>query len=238
MLTFIQPYDEVDSFPPLDKAEKDPNGLLAIGGDLSPARLLEAYQRGIFPWFNEGQNILWWSPDPRMVLYPNEFHASRSLKKNIRKFGYRFSVNKAFDKVIRACAEPRSYSSETWINQQMQQAYQQLHKLGYAHSVEIWQEDELVGGLYGIALGEVFFGESMFSTNTDASKAAFQALCQLLKRLEFHFIDCQVYSEHLETLGAREITRDDFEIQLKRFCNKKEKLLMHRQLEQVTNEIS
>lgn len=218
MLTFIQSFDAIDSFPPLERAEKDPNGLLALGGDLSTPRLLEAYRRGIFPWFSQGQPILWWSPDPRMVLFPDEFHTSKSLKKNIRRFDFSFSVDLNFQQVMQACAEPRSYSSDTWINTQMQQAYLELHHLGFAHSVEIWMDDELVGGLYGVSIGQVFFGESMFSIKTDASKAAFWALCILLAEKKFHVIDCQVYSEHLERLGAREIPRKEFEQQLKTYC--------------------
>ena len=218
MLTFIQPHDALDSFPPLERAETDPNGLLAIGGDLTIPRLLQAYRRGIFPWFNEGQPILWWSPDPRMVLFPAEFHASRSLKKNINKFDYDFSVDLAFEQVISACAQPRSYSKDTWINRQMQNSYIELYRSGYAHSVEIWHDKKLVGGLYGVAIGKVFFGESMFNLKTDASKAAFWALCLVLRKLDFQLIDCQVYSEHLETMGAREIARDEFESILQKFC--------------------
>ena len=218
MLTFIQPYDAIASFPPLERAEKDPNGLLAIGGDLSAPRLLEAYRRGIFPWFNEGQPILWWSPDPRMVLLPDEFHASRSLRKNIKKHDYFFSINLAFEKVIAACAEPRAYSNDTWINQKMQSAYNELHRLGHAHSVEIWQGGNLAGGLYGVAIGQVFFGESMFSFSTDASKAAFWSLSLYLRQHNFKLVDCQVYTEHLKTMGAREIPRIEFESLLQKHC--------------------
>lgn len=225
MLTFIQPFDAIDSFPPLRKAETDPNGLLAIGGDLSSERLLSAYSQGIFPWFNQGQSILWWSPDPRMVLYPDKFHANRSLKKSIKKQHFYFSVDLAFNQVIQACAEPRSYSNDTWINVDMQKAYMNLHQLGYAHSLEIWLDNKLVGGLYGVALGRIFFGESMFSKVTDASKAAFWALSIRLVQLGFQLIDCQVYSKHLQTLGAREIPRDRFEELLQKFCDEKLQLI-------------
>ena len=221
MLTYIQPFDEIDSFPPLEKAETYPNGLLAIGGDLSPQRLLHAYQRGIFPWFSENEMIQWWSPDPRMVLYPDEFHASRSLKKNIRKYAFDYSMNLAFEDVIQACSEPRKTQPGTWITKEMKQAYIELHKAGFAHSLEIWMKNQLVGGLYGIAIGRVFFGESMFSRVTDASKAAFLALAHLLNDSGFKLIDCQVYSEHLETLGAREIDRKLFELQLQKHCSEK-----------------
>jgi len=219
MLTFIQPFDSDDSFPALSRAEKEPNGLLAIGGDLSPSRLLTAYQQGIFPWFDEGQPILWWSPEPRMVLYPNEFHISKSLKKNIRKFDYHYSFDQAFRVVINACAAPRKYSDNTWINKSMIEAYNKLHELGHAHSVEIWKSNKLVGGLYGLAIGKIFFGESMFSINTDASKSAFMALCAQLHNWGFHFIDCQLHSDHLQRLGAKEISREVFLNGLTQYCN-------------------
>ena len=222
MLTFIQSFDADDSFPPLERAETDPNGLLAVGGDLSPTRLITAYEQGIFPWFNEDQPILWWSPDPRMVLFPEEFHASRSLKKNIKRYQYRFSVNQAFNAVIEACAEPRAYAKDTWINSQMLTAYKQLHKNGYAHSIEVWHGNDLVGGLYGIAMDRVFFGESMFSTMTDASKVAFWLLSLFSQQLDIKLIDCQVYSEHLKLLGAREIPRKHFQEFLSRYCNSRE----------------
>lgn len=210
MLTYLAPHDDVDAFPALERAAKTPNGLLALGGDLSPARLLAAYQRGIFPWYSSGEPIMWWSPDPRMVLFPSEFHASRSLKKHLRRAQFRFSINQAFTNVIQACAGPRAYADGTWITREMQSAYRQLHAIGKAHSVEIWQQEELVGGLYGVALGRVFFGESMFSEVDNASKAAFWVLSELLVEMEFTLIDCQVYSTHLETLGAREIPRQQF----------------------------
>ncbi len=218
MLTYIQPFDEIDSFPPLEKAETYPNGLLAIGGDLSPQRLLHAYKRGIFPWFSENEMIQWWSPDPRMVLYPDEFHCSRSLAKSIRKNAFEFSLNQSFEDVIQACSEPRKTQQQTWITGEMKQAYTGLHNTGDAHSIEIWKQRQLVGGLYGIAIGRVFFGESMFSRVSDASKAAFLALSRLLADSGFQMIDCQVYSAHLETLGAREIDRGVFEEKLQQYC--------------------
>jgi len=218
MLTYIQPFDEIDSFPPLEKAESFPNGLLAIGGDLSAQRLLHAYQRGIFPWFSENEMIQWWSPDPRMVLYPREFHTSRSLKKSIRKNDFEYSVDQVFEDVIQACSEPRDSQQGTWITSEMKQAYTDLHQSGKAHSVEIWKDNQLAGGLYGIAIGQVFFGESMFSRVTDASKAAFLILTRILSENGFQLIDCQVYSQHLESLGAREIDRRVFEKELQQYC--------------------
>lgn len=218
MLTFIQPFDDIDSFPPLEKALKEPNGLLALGGDLSPERLLKAYQQGIFPWFNEGDLIQWWSPDPRLVLYPAEFHSSRSLKKNIKRCNYEFSINQAFDTVIHACAAPREYANSTWITGDMIEAYNKLHQMGFAHSVEIWSHGKLVGGLYGLAFGKIFFGESMFNLQTDASKSAFMVLSRELEQQGFALIDCQVPSEHLKTMGAREIDRPVFKQVLAHHC--------------------
>ncbi|MCB1789402.1 MAG: leucyl/phenylalanyl-tRNA--protein transferase [Gammaproteobacteria bacterium] len=199
------------AFPDARLAETDPNGLLAIGGDLREKRLLNAYRRGIFPWFSPGQPILWWSPSPRMVLYPGEFRLSRSLRKSIRHRGFMLSVDQAFQHVIRACAAPRQGAPGTWLLPQMIDAYMHLHAAGYAHSVEVWQDDTLVGGLYGIALGGVFFGESMFSRTTDASKTALAMLVDIARRQPFELIDCQVYTPHLASLGAREIDRSVFE---------------------------
>ena len=218
MLTILDPTDANAPFPPLSHALTDPNGLLAVGGDLSNTRLLNAYRHGVFPWYNDGQPILWWSPDPRMVLFPEKFKASRSLKKNIRKHEFEFSLDQAFLQVIELCAAPRSTDSGTWINHEMQSAYINLHRLGHAHSVEIWQQDKLVGGLYGVAIGKVFFGESMFSLVTDSSKTAFYLLAGLLADHHFELIDCQVYSEHLRSLGAEEIPRAEFERYLQRGC--------------------
>jgi leucyl/phenylalanyl-tRNA--protein transferase len=186
-----------------------------MGGDLDLSTLVSAYAQGIFPWFNDDQPVLWWSPDPRMVLYPQEIKISRSLRKTITKKHLRVSCNKAFEQVIDACAlrgeqNPLLMNEDTWITQDMQNAYQQLHKFGYAHSIEVWQDEELVGGLYGVCLGKVFFGESMFSRISDASKVALVSLAQSLVAQGFSVIDCQVSSDHLFTLGAREIARDEF----------------------------
>lgn len=199
-----------DPFPPSSKALRQPNGLLAAGGDLSPERLIDAYSHGIFPWFNEGEPILWWSPSPRMVLFPHELKVSRSLKKTIRNRAYEVRLDSAFTQVMQACAQPRKDQAGTWINPAMIAAYSQLHGLGIAHSSEIWVDGELVGGLYGIALGRMFYGESMFSNMTDASKIAFVHLVWQLRRWGFGLIDCQMKTSHLASLGAREIPRADF----------------------------
>ncbi|MBX3615634.1 leucyl/phenylalanyl-tRNA--protein transferase [Nitrosomonas sp.] len=198
------------SFPPLEKALDEPNGLLAVGGDLSPQRLIEAYRKGIFPWFNENEPIFWWSPNPRMVLFPQELKISRSLRKTLHKNCYQVRTDTAFNQVMHACAAPRKGQSGTWIHPEMIAAYTALHDMGLAHSVETWIDDELVGGLYGIALGKVFFGESMFSRLTDASKIAFVHLVKQLQYWEFGLIDCQVKTHHLASLGAREISRLNF----------------------------
>lgn len=198
-------------FPDASTALDDPNGLLAIGGDLSPPHLLSAYQRGIFPWFGPGDPILWWSPDPRMVLFPEEFRISRSLRKRLIRGEFTFTFNRDFDAVVRSCATaPREGQPGTWIVPAMQQAYRQLHTLGYAHSVEVWQAHTLVGGLYGVALGNVFYGESMFSTRTDASKAALATLATFLAAQKTRVIDCQMHTPHLASLGARLIPRNVF----------------------------
>jgi leucyl/phenylalanyl-tRNA--protein transferase len=201
-------------FPDVELALIEPNGLLAIGGDLSTQRLISAYSKGIFPWFNDDQLILWWSPDPRMILSPNEIRLSRSLKKTLRKNLFRFSFDEAFDQVIFSCSQPRPKQPETWITQEMKLAYNQMHLKGYAHSFETWQGDNLVGGLYGVAIGKVFFGESMFSTVTDASKVAFALSVQCLKNWGYELIDCQVASEHLASFGAKNIDRQQFSQQL------------------------
>lgn len=197
-------------FPSVRTALKEPNGLLAAGGDLSPGRLLEGYRLGIFPWYSEGDPILWWSPDPRMVLYPGELRISRSLGKTLRNRRYEVRFDSAFRKVIESCAAPRKNERGTWISEAMVAAYLELHKVGYAHSVETWIDGELAGGLYGVALGGVFFGESMFSRAPDASKIALTALVAHLKAAGFGLIDCQMHTRHLETLGAREIPRARF----------------------------
>jgi leucyl/phenylalanyl-tRNA--protein transferase len=204
------------SFPPPNTALTDPNGLLAAGGDLSVERLLLAYRQGIFPWYEEDQPILWWSPSPRAVLFPEDFKLSKSLKKTLRRGTFTVSCDTAFDQVIQHCADtPRHDQNGTWINDDMIDAYDQLHKLGHAHSIETWQDNQLVGGLYGIAIGRVFFGESMFSLKTDASKVAFVHLTAQLKEWQFPMIDCQVSNPHLISLGAKEISRNDFEKHLK-----------------------
>jgi leucyl/phenylalanyl-tRNA---protein transferase len=199
-----------DPFPPVERALKNPNGLLAAGADLSLERLLQAYRRGIFPWYSSGQPPLWWSPDPRMVLYCDELKVSRSLAKSIRNKGYEVRVDTAFPDVLRGCAEPRKYEPATWLGADMRVAYARLHSEGYAHSFETWQGDELVGGLYGVALGRMFFGESMFSRATDASKVALVKLVEVLGMRGFPLIDCQVHTPLLESLGAREIPRHEF----------------------------
>ncbi|KXO14186.1 Leucyl/phenylalanyl-tRNA--protein transferase [Moritella sp. JT01] len=201
-------------FPPVNTALTEPDGLLAMGGDLSPERLVNAYQQGIFPWFEEDQPILWWSPSQRMVLTPGAMHISRSLRKSYRRQNFSLSINHAFAEVIESCAEPRGYSGETWITDSMQNAYLQLHEMGFAHSIEVWQDEQLVGGLYGLYIGDIFCGESMFHTITDASKIAFIGLQQHLADIGCKLIDCQLHNEHLASLGATEISRDTFIKQL------------------------
>ena len=202
-------------FPPCELAE--PNGLLAVGGDLTPERLLLAYRQGIFPWYSDDTPILWWSPDPRLILFPAELKISHSLQRVIRKNLFQVTFNRAFGEVIRSCAEvPRREGEGTWITQEMIDAYCLLHRLGFAHSVESWQDGKLVGGLYGVALGRMFYGESMFSRATDASKIAFVHLVRQLERWQFGLIDCQMKTAHLASLGAREIPRAAFVQQLSR----------------------
>lgn len=199
-------------FPDVTLAEKEPDGLLAVGGDLTPQRLIQAYQLGIFPWFSEGEPILWWSPNPRTVLYPEKIKISRSLRKTLRKKLYNVTFDRSFEAVIHECAAPRDDSPGTWLVPEMIDAYCMQHKLGLAHSVEVWQDTKLVGGLYGMAIGRVFFGESMFSRASDSSKVALVFLCNQLKAWGFKMIDCQVYTRHLASMGADEIPRQ-------RFCN-------------------
>jgi len=203
-----------DPFPPLHQASREYNGLLAAGGDLSVPRLLSAYRRGIFPWFNPDEPILWWSPDPRMVLFPAEFKLSRSLKKRLARPDYVVRVDTAFSRVMRECAAPREDAGGTWIGEPMIAAYTALHAAGHAHSIETWisgdNGDELVGGLYGVAIGRVFFGESMFTRQTDASKIALAHLAGWLHKHDFGVIDCQMNTAHLASLGAREIPRAEF----------------------------
>lgn len=202
--------DVDDPFPPVDEALIEPNGLLAAGGDLSPERLLDAYARGIFPWFNEDDPVLWWSPDPRMVLFPRDLHVSRSLRRTIRSARFSVTFDRAFEAVLEGCAAPRGQQEGTWLTPEMMAAYGRLAQLGFAHSVETWVGPELVGGLYGVALGRVFYGESMFSRRSDGSKVALAYLARQLDRWRFLVIDCQMATGHLASLGAREIPRDDF----------------------------
>lgn len=201
------------AFPPAERAER--SGLLAVGGDLSPERLLAAYREGIFPWYSEGEPLLWWSPDPRFVLFPRELRVSRSMQQFLKKQPFRITFDHAFRSVIAACRKPRPGQDGTWITQEMQEAYIALNDLGYAHSVEVWHEESLVGGLYGVSIGHTFFGESMFSTRANASKAALVTLVSGLQELRFDLIDCQVESPHLESLGARLIPRREFRSLLK-----------------------
>lgn len=204
--------EDEDAFPPTANALPEPNGLLAVGGDLSPGRLLCAYRRGIFPWYEQGQPILWWTPDPRMVVAPGRVHCSRSLEKFLRKSSWTVTLDCAFEQVVTACAGARPKSRGTWITSQMREAYTQLHALGFAHSAEVFNDqNQLVGGIYGVALGRVFFGESMFSHRSNASKTAFITLARWLQLQGFELIDCQVANPHLSSLGAYEIDRNQFE---------------------------
>ncbi len=209
------PWLEPDQpFPPLQRALRQPNGLLAAGADLSIPRLVDAYRRGIFPWYSAGEPILWWSPDPRMVLYPSEIRISRSLSKTLRRRAYSITADRAFDQVVAACRAPRPGQDGTWITGEMVAAYRALHAAGIAHSIETWRGDDLAGGLYGIAIGRAFFGESMFARAPDASKTALVALSRQLQRWSFGVIDCQMTTAHLASMGAREISRREFARQL------------------------
>ena len=210
-ITWLAPTDPPDRFPPTERALDDPAGLLAAGGDLSTERLLAAYQRGIFPWYSEGQPVLWWSPDPRAVLWPAEFRLSRSLAKTLRNRGFTLSIDRHFQGVIDGCAAPRARSPGTWLLPEMRAAYLELHRLGHAHSFETWLDGALVGGLYGIRLGNVVFGESMFSLERDASKAAVAHLVDYCRSSGVVVIDCQLPSRHLESLGSRLISRAQFQ---------------------------
>lgn len=203
-------------FPPTDQSLANPPGLLAAGGALTSDWLLNAYERGIFPWYSEGEPILWWSPEPRMVLVPGEMHLSRSLRKAYRQAPPTITTNTAFTQVIAACQAPRARQPGTWISSDMRDAYTRLHHLGWAHSIEVWRGEDLVGGLYGIGIEEVFFGESMFSRHTNGSKFALLALQEVALMQSLRLIDCQVYNDHLASLGAREVERSWFEQQLPR----------------------
>ncbi len=209
--------DKHIAFPPVEEAE--PDGLLAVGGDLSVERLLAAYRKGIFPWY-EGEYPLWWCPDPRFVLFPHKLKISKSMKALLKNGAFEFTVNKAFGSVIRSCKSvSRKDQDGTWITNEVEIAYSRLHTLGYAHSAEVWFENELVGGLYGLKIGKVFFGESMFSKMSNASKYAFINYTKELMREGVQLIDCQIYTSHLESLGAEMISRRRFSDYLKNFCN-------------------
>lgn len=197
-------------FPPVESALRRPDGLLAAGGDLSIPRLLNAYSHGIFPWYEEGQPILWWSPDPRCVLFTDQVHVSRRLQRRLRRRDFELSLDQAFEQVVAACAAPRDGHDGTWITAAMLTAYTALHQAGHAHSLEVWNEGALIGGIYGVAIGRVFFGESMFSAGPDGSKIALVSLCRHLVSVQMPLLDCQVFSTHLESMGASMISRSDF----------------------------
>jgi leucyl/phenylalanyl-tRNA--protein transferase len=217
MITWLSPDDPPGQFPSVDTALAEPNGLLAAGGDLAPERLLAAYHQGIFPWYSPGQQILWWSPDPREILLPAEFHCSRSLRQLLQRADYELRWNSDFAGVVAACAAPRARSPGTWITSAMRDAYLRLHQLGHAHSVEIWRAGQLIGGLYGVRLGRVFFGESMFSGATNGSKLALAHLVQRCTEDGTALIDCQMPSAHLRSLGSRPMARAEFVRLLARF---------------------
>ena len=208
-----------EELPPAASALREPNGLLAVGGCLHPEWLLTAYVRGIFPWYEAGQPILWWSPDPRAVLYIDELHVSRRLRRTLKRSKLRITVDTDFEAVIDACAGPRRYTSETWITQQMRDAYVELHALGWAHSFEAWNGNDLVAGMYGVSIGAVFFGESMFTHETDASKITFVHSIDFLGARGCRLIDCQIWSRHLQSLGARNVPRAEFLRMLTMLCN-------------------
>lgn len=217
-ITWISKDDPPEAFPALDTAFAEPEGLLAVGGDLSAERLLYAYRNGIFPWYSEGQPVLWWSPDPRCVLQPGAFHMGRRLRRSLKSSAFLMTFDNSFTKVIDACAAPRKTHTGTWITDDMKLAYCALHRAGWAHSVEVWQKDSLVGGLYGLSIGSAFFGESMFSRVNDASKAAMLALCKELLERKFMVVDCQLSSPHLRSLGATHLPRAAFVALLKQAC--------------------
>ncbi|MBT8131213.1 MAG: leucyl/phenylalanyl-tRNA--protein transferase, partial [Gammaproteobacteria bacterium] len=215
-LHWISESSAVDNFPDVSQALDDPPGLLAAGGDLSIDRLLAAYQRGIFPWYEEGQPILWWCPDPRAVLFPDELHISRSLARTLRKKLFRVSIDRDFNGVLKGCSAKRAGQQGTWITAAMKTAYQAMFQAGHAHSIECWHEDELVGGIYGVSLGRIFFGESMFAKKSDASKVALVKLVQHLQDRGYELMDCQFITAHLTTMGVREIPRNDFVSRVRR----------------------
>lgn len=216
---WLDPDNHDELFPDVELATMEPDGLLAIGGDLSPARLLNAYRHGIYPWFDSNHPLLWWSPNPRSVLYPSKLKVPRSLNKTIRNRGFEIRFDSAFTSVIDACSEARKYSDDTWIDQRIKSAYITLHELGHAHSAETWLDGELVGGLYGVAIGQVFYGESMFHKERDASKVAFVSLVRKLLAWKFQLIDCQMTTSHLLSLGAEEIRRQELTHHLNQWCD-------------------
>lgn len=218
-IVWLSPDDPADAFPAVADALIEPDGLLAAGGDLSPERLLAAYSRGIFPWFEQGQPILWWSPDPRCVLAPAELHISRRLRRQIRNSEAQLRFNTAFPRVIRACAAKRHSQQGTWITQDMIAAYESLHAAGWAHSIEIWDADGLIGAVYGLCIGRMFFGESMFSGKPNTSKIALLGLARHMQSHNMLLLDCQVASPHLMTLGARMMPRTEFTALLARACD-------------------
>ena len=219
MLTWIEPHQPL---PPPETARLEPNGLIAAGRDLSARRLLEAYAQGIFPWYSQGQPVLWWSPDPRMVVFVDQFQPSRSLRKTLRRAretaSWTVTLDRSFVQVMQACAAPRPGQDGTWITRDIIKAYHALHQAGHAHSVEVWANGELVGGLYGVSIGRMFFGESMFTRVSDASKCAYAALIAMLRRLGFSMVDCQQSTGHLASLGAQEISRTEFLGRLRLLC--------------------
>jgi leucyl/phenylalanyl-tRNA--protein transferase len=217
-VAWLRPGDAADAFPNISDAMQEPNGLLAAGGDLSSERLLYAYRKGIFPWFDEGQPILWWSPDPRCVLFPADFKTSSRLRRSIASADATISINQSFSEVIQSCAGPRRSEQGTWITADMIAAYESLRAEGWAHSIEVRENGELTGGIYGLAISRVFFGESMFSRKSNASKLALLALCQILEENDFAMLDCQVVSRHLMTLGAVSLPRAKFASLLESAC--------------------
>jgi leucyl/phenylalanyl-tRNA--protein transferase len=217
-VTWLSSHDQPDTFPPVEHALREPDGLLAAGGDLSSERLLAAYSGGIFPWYEDGQPLLWWSPDPRCVFRPGDLHVSRRLRREMRRSSLQVRLNTSFGQVIRACAEPRRHQQGTWITRDMISAYERLHSEGWAHSIELFDGDELAGGLYGIGIGRAFFGESMFSGRSNASKYALLYLDCMMQAGTLGVVDCQVQSSHLLALGAATIPRSDFIALLGRLC--------------------
>lgn len=217
-LVWLAEDDPPDAFPPVETAMREPNGLLAAGGDLGSRRLLAAYRRGIFPWYEEGQPLLWWSPDPRCVFLPGDFRLASRLRRDLKRSTAEVRFNTAFDDVIRACAGPRRYQRGTWITRDMRAAYNDLHAAGWAHSIEIWQNEQLVGGLYGLIMGRAMFGESMFSTVSNASKIALLLLSRMLDTGTLGILDCQAQSSHLVSLGASLLRRADFAQRLDELC--------------------